>query len=928
MMNKRFLLFLITMMILVPAYAQYLTGKVVADDDGLPLVGATVWFQENPAVKVRVGENGQYRIRYRQGTLVFHCFGFNDHKVYIKTNKPVNVRLKSESMAMAEVVVEAKKKKYKRKGNPAVEMMQKVIAARKGVDMRQNDFVTYDKYSRTMLALNDFSDTVEVDESIKKKKFLKDYAEYCPEIGKTIVPISIEERRSTELYRKSDDKSKSIVHGHHSESLLDVLTAGEFLETKFKDNLKDVDIYKDEVVLLEHNFISPIGGQAAIRFYHYAIEDSVYLDGQKCFKLSFSPANTHDIGFSGNLYVLADSTWRLKRAAFGVPVVSNINFIKGMNVDQEYVSLPTGEQICSKNRMMLQLKLTSYLNRIFVDYNVRYSNWSFAPIASEDIEFLGDEKYEKGAKNRDAAYWNSNRPDTLTHAQANVAEMKKKFVDRPAVKAAIYGLRIILDNYLETSTNPNKPSKVIIGPFFSMFGTSWVEGFRIRLGAETTGAFNKHWFLKGWIKYGFKDHKVKGHAEVTYSFNEKEKQVHAYPIRTLSLSYTNDIQSPADKYLQFDKDNAFMSFTWHKTHFQSYFQRVRLKYDWEFNNGLRLNAIVNYEKNTGAGDLYFNTLRDWDNVENIIREAHDKTGAWVPMDDIFRSRENQYVDLNFGAEYQPGVKIINTKTKRFLANREAPIYGFQHTLGFYSMTGGSKHMYNYTEFTLKKRFWLKSWGSIDMFNNASFQWNQVPYQLLCIPRANLSYVKSDNTFCLIRNLEFINDRTFTTMWRWDLNGKIFNRIPGLKKLKWREAIGINMMWGYLTDKNNPLCFDPTNTKYFKFYNEPGNPESGVNYEAMRSASAYDYLYRLPGEWRTISDRDDPSGYAVGQRHYATTTQIMNSWKPYIEVSFGIHNIFKFFSVDYFHRLTYINDGRNGAPKTQKWGLRFAFQASF
>ena len=215
-----------------------------------------------------------------------------------------------------------------------------------------------------------------------------------------------------------------------------------------------------------------------------------------------------------------------------------------------------------------------------------------------------------------------------------------------------------------------------------------------------------------------------------------------------------------------------------------------------------------------------------------------------------------------------------------------------------------------------------------MFNNASFQWNQVPYQLLCIPRANLSYVKSDNTFCLIRNLEFLNDRTFTTMWRWDLNGKIFNRIPGLKKLKWREAIGINMMWGYLTDKNNPLCFDPNSTKYFKFYNEPGNPESGVNYDAMRSAPGYDYLYRLPGEWRTITDRDDPSGYAVGQRHYATTTQIMNSWKPYVEVSFGIHNIFKFFSVDYFHRLTYINDGSNGAPKTQKWGLRFAFQASF
>jgi hypothetical protein len=41
-----------------------------------------------------------------------------------------------------------------------------------------------------------------------------------------------------------------VVHGNHAESLLDVVAAGEFYETKFKNNLKDVDIYKDEIVLL------------------------------------------------------------------------------------------------------------------------------------------------------------------------------------------------------------------------------------------------------------------------------------------------------------------------------------------------------------------------------------------------------------------------------------------------------------------------------------------------------------------------------------------------------------------------------------------------------------------------------------------------------------------------------------------------------
>lgn len=898
-MTKRNILFLLSLFVLIPVYAQYITGKVVADDDGMPLVGATVWFQENPAAKVRVGEDGQYRIRFRKGTLVFHCFGFGDHKTEVTRNRQINVRLKPSALDMKEVTIEVKKKKYSRKNNPAVELMEKVIAAKKFRDMRSNDFVSYKKYARTMLALNEFSvDSIENDENLKKKKsFLANYAEVNPETGKTIVPISIEEKTSTEIYRKSDDKSKSHVHGHHAESLLDVLAAGEFLETKFKDNLKDVDIYKDQMVLLEHNFISPIGGNAAIRFYHYAIEDSVDLDGEKCIKVVFSPGNPQDFGFSGHLYILADSTYRVRRAKFGVPVASGINFVESMNVDQEYVSLPSGEQICSKNRMMMQLKLTSYLNKIYVDYNVSYSDWNFEPIPAVDFDFLGDERYDKNAKMRDNEYWLNSRPDTLSYAQANVAEMKRRFVDRPAVKAMIYGLRIILDNYLETSTNPNKPSKVIIGPFFSMLGHSDTEGFHVRLGAQTTGAFNKHWFMSAWVKYGFKDRRPKGFFELTYSFNEKEKEVIAYPIRTLSISYANDIQSPADKYLQFDKDNAFMAIAWSSNHFHSYYERFKFKYDWEFNNGLRLNAAFVRESNRGAGDLYFNTVKEWDDAKAIQQKVEANMNAKVPLDEVIKSNKIVYTEFQLGAEYQPGVKYLNTKTKRFLANREAPIYGIQHTVGIKGFLG-CNYNYNYSEFTLKKRFWLNSWGSIDAFHCVGIQWNTVPFQLLSLPRANLSYVRSDNTFSLVRNLEFLNDRTFTIMYRWDLGGKVFNRIPLMKKLKWREAIGFNMMWGYLTDKNNPRRFADA---------------SRYPTEASKLADpGYDFLYQMPGEW--VNEN--------GTMVYNDLTKHMNSWKPYVEVNVGIHNIWKFFSVDYYHRLTY------NTPGTQKWGFRFAFEASF
>ena len=191
-----------------------------------------------------------------------------------------------------------------------------------------------------------------------------------------------------------------------------------------------------------------------------------------------------------------------------------------------------------------------------------------------------------------------------------------------------------------------------------------------------------------------------------------------------------------------------------------------------------------------------------------------------------------------------------------------------------------------TEFTFSKRFWLNSWGSVDGLVHASFQWNRVPFPLLIIPEANLSYIRSRNTFNLIGNMEFLHDRAVTTMWRWDLNGKIFNRIPLLKKLKWRESVALNTMWGYLTNKNNPLIAENQND---------------------------DFLYRFPGKWVAQED---------GTSRYVSSTRPLNSWKPYIEAAVGIHNILKFLSFEYTHRFTYVE------PGTQRWGFRFYFEAGF
>ena len=247
------------------------------------------------------------------------------------------------------------------------------------------------------------------------------------------------------------------------------------------------------------------------------------------------------------------------------------------------------------------------------------------------------------------------------------------------------------------------------------------------------------------------------------------------------------------------------------------------------------------------------------------------------------SRTVTYTEFSVGASYQPGLKVLNTRTKRYLSNLEAPKYGIQHTVGIKGFIGGD-YNYNMTEFTFSKRFWLNSWGSVDGLVHASFQWNKVPFPLLIIPESNLSYIRSRNTFNLIGNMEFLHDRALVTMWRWDLNGKIFNRIPLLKKLKWRESIALNTMWGYLTEKNNPSL----------------NPDD-------------DFLFRFPCKLESNKD---------GILKYKLLTRPLNSFTPYIEAAVGIHNIFKFLSFEYTHRFTYIDDD------TQKWGFRFYFEASF
>lgn len=870
------LFFIVLLLATLRVMAQFVQGTVTDSSTGETLPGVHVYYQDDMKTLVTTNINGRYKIAYRKGTLVISMMGFDTKIIKVTAPQKLNVKLVESSSSLREVEVSTQRKKYVRKDNPAVILMQKVIDAKKSSNLHTHDFFSYMKYEKMTTALNEFTPKVFEDDHFKRFPFLKDHVETCEETGKLILPLIMDEKVSRIIYRKDPKQEKTIVVGQRNEGINDLINTGDIVTSLLTDCFTDVDIYENEVRLLQYPFLSPIASSGAISFYRYYLADTVMVDKDRCYKVDFTPNNPQDFGFEGTLWVMADSTYRVKRVHMGIPSRSDVNFVEHMDIIQEFEPLSTGEQVVINNKMIVQLKLTSWLQKAQVERTIKYSNFDFTPIPERMFKFSGNTKVESSAKMRDEEFWEEQRPTPLTKSEGQMNVFMQRLQNIKGFKEVLWVAKAFIENFVETSIDPKKPSKVDIGPVNTTFANNFVEGFKLRASAQTTANLSKHWFGKGYVGYGFGDKRWKGLAELTYSFNPKDYLPREFPKQNLTAQYFYDVIAPSDRFIQTDKDNVFTSLKWTRLDHMSYVQRFQLQYDREWENGMHLVVTARREKAEGAGELFFQPLHD------TGTSTPGSSTTMSAMPEIGYTGNHQYLtttDLGVSFDYQPGASWINTKQRRLKTNFDSPIMGVSHTMGFKGLLGG-EYNYNLTEFNFYKRFWMRTWGKIDLYAKAQCQWNKVPFPLLCFPVSNLGYIMEDYTFNLIDNMEFITDRNATMMLTWDLNGKLFNRIPLLKKLKWREYVGCNMFWGYLSDKNNPdLNRNDQSLFYFPgHYNEDGT---------------FDY-----------------------------NSQSIRPKEPYVELIVGVHNIFKLLYVEYVRRLNYL------LPDTQKWGIRFMFRATF
>lgn len=852
-MVKRLVFSLITLFSVLSIYAQDIKGVVIdaATGDSIPYAGVVY---RTHHVMVAADPSGRFTIERHNGwKLFFTAMGYKTREIVVseKTKSPLVIKLKPDTKQLQEVVVESKRGKYKRKNNPAVELMERVVAAKKKSDLANNDFYQFYKYQKITLAKNNITPEEVYNQKEKgNKDWLVDQIELCPMNGKLICPVQISETVSRKVYRKDPKQEKTTILGENSIGLANLVeTAGSILDATMKDVFTDVDIYDDQVRLLQFPFTSPIG-KDAIRFYRYYIVDTCMVGKDPCINLSFVPNNQQDFGFRGNIWVLNDSTLHVRKVSLTIPKKSDVNFVDRMLIEQEYVQLPDGQWVLDNDNMLVELKLNKYLNNAVVIRSTKLSEYSFEPLPKSNFRGTATLVTDADSRNRGNEFWKKFRTVQLTRSESSVGSFTKSVANIPGMKTILFVVKAFMNNFVSLTTSDSIPGKFDIGPVNTIVNNNIVDGWRFRLSGRTTAALNPHLFWKGYVAYGTGSHRWYYGTEFTYSFKKKNNAPFEFPIRQLEFVSEQDVMSPSDKFLLTNKDNIFTALKVKSIDKMYFYNRQRLEFKYETLAGFCTTIGMKAEGIRGAAKMEFLNL--------------DGT----PYDGEVRTSE-----AYLGFRFAPGETYINTKQRRYPVNLDAPIFAVSHTMSFDGVLG-SNHRMNYTEGSIYKRFWLNSWGKLDCYVTGGIQWDKVPFPLLIMPRVNLSWLgqQGSYTFQLMNNMEFLNDRF--AMWHisWDMQGKLLNRIPLIKKLKWREYFSCRGMWGRLTNKNNPLLPENAGDKL---------------------------LMQFPEGCNVMTDT------------------------PYVEAAVGVHNIFKFLEIDYVHRFTYRN-----LDTAIRHGIRFAINMTF
>ncbi|HZI23774.1 MAG TPA: DUF5686 family protein [Chryseolinea sp.] len=814
---------------LVEAQETIVRGKITDANSGDPIPYVNVIFQ-GTTVGVTSDFDGNYELKTStpSDTIVVSYIGYKVKKKVITKGitQTVNLQIEEDITKLQEVVFLAGE-------NPAFDVLRNVVRNKNKNDKRKLTAYEYDTYTKIEIDVDNLSDKFRERKMVKKITQVLDSIErIAGEDGKPILPLFITESVSKVYYRdnpslKYENILRSKINGVGVE---DGTTVTQLVGSSFQE----YNFYQNWLNILAKDFVSPIADGWRL-YYEYDLMDSLYVGDDYCYRLDFFPKSPQDLAFTGSMWITKNE-FALKQIDVSIGKQANLNFIEKIKIQQELEPTVEGAWLPVKNRVLVDVsEVTGTSAGMLAKFYTSNKNFTINKPHPPSFYEIPIVMAEDARVNEEEEAWDSLRHEPLTQTEKNVYKMIDTLQNIPVVKTYTDIIKIAIGGYYDVG-------KVDLGPYVAMLAINDIEGVRIQPGFRTNEKFSKKWVLAGQVGYGFKDEKIKYLASVQNIMSRRRWT-------TLTIRARSDVSR-----VGIDEESAGDNFLLLASQRFGVFRR-----GYYFNEGR-----IDFKRELFKGFTQRVGFRYY-TFEPTFNFAYYDTPDDVPNSSIHENFET--AEFIFESRYARDELFIQSDNDRLsLGTIRWPIITIRYTKGVKGVLN-SNFEYDKVRLSVYRRLRFGPLGAGYLNLTAEKVFGTLPYPLLSLHLGNQSPLYTSVTYNLMNYGEFISDQFASLQYQHHFEGFLLNKIPLMRKLKWRLVGTANVIYGSMSQANKDIIAPTT----------------------------------LDGE-PTLE------------------FQSFEKNRPYVELGYGVENIFKFFRVDFVHRLSYLQN-----PDIRTFAVLFSFQ---
>ncbi|ERJ61422.1 hypothetical protein M472_21945 [Sphingobacterium paucimobilis HER1398] len=744
-----------------------LQGEVRDAVSKRPIVGASIKCVAHPE-GTSTNHRGSFHIRVDSSVteITVSALGYQNRRIaLLEGDSALMVYLEKEDQ-LIETVDIVKKGRYKNR-NPATELIDLVITHKRKNRLAQKDSLYFQQYDKIKFGM--------VDPKPGFKTKLGDMSFFFKDVdtaslkGHELLTLYLQEDISDNYVRQQPSRTKRIIRNQHKTEFDSRYVNNPNISSYLNYLFQPVDIYDESIFFLNKLFLSPIADNAKM-YYKYFVVDTLKTERDVFVRLRFEPRNSSDLLFHGQLVISMDGRYAVKNVELKVDKKANISWVNDFNISLSYFKNAEGIMLQDTSRVFVVFgrgKVDALFGeRSSVQY--RYDTQRVIP----DTVFNGspiEVRLSTGEDIRDR------RPVALNAHEQRTYTNIDSLNDLKSFKSLLAVGYLLAQGYFPVG-------KIEFGPLEYLYHMNEMEGQRLRLGGRTTAALSDKVYMEGYLAYGFRDERFKYYLRTAMALNGKS--VATFPAHYLEASTQYDIFEPGKAIGYLKGDSFFRSFVSNKPTKWLETEAYKLGHVYEFGNHVSVATNITHQRRRAIGDLRFPlTVDSTQSLAQINTSDIEVTLRWAPFE-----------------------KFYYRNLQRRTIIESYPVFSLQYNKGIKGFIGAG-YDYDALRLSVSKRFFMNQLGFGDVTMTAGKIWGVLPYPLLEMPNIQETRDRHTISYDMTNSMEFVADQFLKISYDHELNGYILNKLPLLKKLRFREIFGARMFYGQLSKDNNPYTGD-------------------------------------------------------------------------------------------------------------------------